>query len=105
MRKCLRNKELSRDEECRRITSGLEEIGKEIRTGQFEMRVELEDIHMHIEKALIDRIGDVGRKLHTGRSRNDQVSTDLRLWTRDSIDGIDERLVELQRAFVVTVRA
>ena len=54
------------------------------------LRIELEDIHMHIEQALIDRLGDVGRKLHTGRSRNDQVSTDLRLWSRDAIDRVDE---------------
>src|SRR5262245_17349809 len=55
---------------------------------------------MHIEQALIDRLGDVGRKLHTARSRNDQVATDLRLWTRDAIDQIDARLLTLQAAFV-----
>jgi argininosuccinate lyase len=55
---------------------------------------------MNIERALVDRIGDVGRKLHTGRSRNDQVSTDLRLWCRDEIDAISAAIVELQRAFV-----
>ena len=55
---------------------------------------------MHIERALIDRLGDVGRKLHTARSRNDQVSTDLRLWVREAIDQIDERLVDVQRALV-----
>jgi argininosuccinate lyase len=55
---------------------------------------------MNIERALVDRIGDVGRKLHTGRSRNDQVSTDLRLWVRDQVDSISEQLCELQRAFV-----
>jgi argininosuccinate lyase len=55
---------------------------------------------MNVERALIDRIGDVGRKLHTGRSRNDQVSTDLRLWMRDEIDGVDGLLRDLQRAFV-----
>ena len=55
---------------------------------------------MHIEQALIDRLGDVGRKLHTGRSRNDQVSTATRLWVRDAIDRIDQRLLALQRAFV-----
>ena len=55
---------------------------------------------MHIERALIDRLGDIGRKLHTGRSRNDQVSTDLRLWVREAIEQIDQRLVELQRALV-----
>jgi argininosuccinate lyase len=57
-------------------------------------------VHMNIERALVDRIGDVGRKLHTGRSRNDQVSTDLRLWVRDEIDADDVRLANLQRAFV-----
>jgi argininosuccinate lyase len=62
--------------------------------------MELEDIHMHIEQALIERLGDVGRKLHTGRSRNDQIATDLRLWVRDALDRIDARLVELQRSFV-----
>ena len=55
---------------------------------------------MNIEQALIDRLGDVGRKLHTGRSRNDQVSTDLRLWVRDAIDQLDQRLLDLQSAFV-----
>jgi argininosuccinate lyase len=55
---------------------------------------------MHVEGALIERLGDVGRKLHTGRSRNDQVATDLRVWVRDAIDLIDARLVDLQRAFV-----
>lgn len=87
-------------EEYRQIEEGLLAIRTEIRSGQFEYRIELEDIHMHIEKALIERIGDVGRKLHTGRSRNDQVSTDFRLWVRASIDAIDVQLEGLQRAFV-----
>ncbi len=69
-------------------------------TGGSNSTSDLEDIHMHIERALIERIGDVGRKLHTGRSRNDQVSTDLRLWVRDEIDAISARLRALQRAFV-----
>jgi argininosuccinate lyase len=86
--------------ECLQIEQGLEAIRREIEQGQFVFRVELEDIHMHIERALIDRIGDVGRKLHTARSRNDQVSTDMRLWVRRSIDAIDRRLATLQRAFV-----
>src|SRR5207247_793783 len=68
--------------------------------GTFQFRPELEDVHMNIEQALIDRIGDVGRKLHTARSRNDQVSTDLRLWVREAADAIDRRLVALQQAFV-----
>ena len=68
-------------------------------------RPALEDIHTHIEAALIDRLGDVGRKLHTARSRNDQVVTDVKLWVRDAIDDLDGRLAELQRAFVDVGRA
>ena len=88
------------DEECQQIEQTLCEIRAEIEQGTFPFSIEQEDIHMHIERALIERIGDVGRKLHTGRSRNDQVSTDLRLWVRDSIDRIDQCLEALQRAFV-----
>jgi argininosuccinate lyase len=88
------------DEECRQIVQALEAIRQEIEQGCFEYSSELEDVHMHIERALIERLGDVGRKLHTGRSRNDQVSTDMRLWVRDAIDRIDQKLVSLQRAFV-----
>lgn len=88
------------DDECRQIVATLREVEAEIADGKLEMRVELEDIHMHIEQALIDRLGDLGRKLHTGRSRNDQVATDLRLWARDEIDSLGELLTELQRAFV-----
>ncbi|MBL7042666.1 MAG: argininosuccinate lyase [Pirellulaceae bacterium] len=88
------------DDECQQIVAALEEIRHEIEDGRFEFRIELEDIHMHIERSLIDRLGDIGRKLHTGRSRNDQVSTDFRLWIRDAIDRVDSRLIDLQRAFV-----
>ena len=87
-------------DECRQIEQTLRQIEAEIESGRFEIRLELEDIHMHVEQALIDRLGDVGRKLHTGRSRNDQIATDLRLWVRDAIDRVDSKLVELQRAFV-----
>jgi argininosuccinate lyase len=87
-------------DESQSIQEALREIQNEIETQQFEWCIELEDIHMHIEQSLIDRLGDVGRKLHTGRSRNDQVSTDLRLWVRDAIDRVDRQLVDLQRAFV-----
>ncbi|WP_152050830.1 argininosuccinate lyase [Tautonia marina] len=86
--------------ECEQIVQGLSEIRAEIADGLFHFSIEKEDIHMHIESALIARLGDVGRKLHTARSRNDQVSTDVRLWTRDAIDAIDDRLIELQRAFL-----
>lgn len=87
-------------DECRQIEQGLEAIRQEIEQGKFPFRTELEDIHMHVEKALIERTGDVGRKLHTARSRNDQVSTDLRVWVRDAIDVIDARLLDLQKSFV-----
>ena len=86
--------------EADQIVTELEEIRGVIVRGALPFRTELEDIHMHIESELIRRLGDVGRKLHTGRSRNDQVSTDLKLWTRDAIARIDELLVNLQRAFV-----
>ena len=88
------------DEEADQIAESLDEIQKEIENGDFEMRIELEDIHMHIENALIERIGDVGRKLHTARSRNDQVSTDMRLYIRDAIGEISDLLQNLQQAFV-----
>ena len=86
--------------ECQQIRQGLEAIRQEIEQGGFAYLDALEDIHMHIEHALIERLGDVGRKLHTARSRNDQVSTDLRMWVRDAIDRIDGRIVALQTAFI-----
>ncbi len=87
-------------DECQQIERGLTEIRAEIEAGRFPFVLEREDIHMHVEAALIERIGDVGRKLHTARSRNDQVATDLKLWVRDGLDRIDARLVNLQRAYV-----
>ncbi|MBX3444482.1 MAG: argininosuccinate lyase [Planctomyces sp.] len=87
-------------EEFQAIDRELESIGGLIVDGKMEFRTELEDIHLHIESELVARLGDVGRKLHTGRSRNDQVSTDLKLYTRDAIDHLDLQLQELQRAFV-----
>jgi argininosuccinate lyase len=90
---------LSQDE-ARQIELALLEIREEVEQGRFEMRSDLEDIHMHLEQAIIDRLGDVGRKLHTGRSRNDQVSTDFRLWVREAIDTVDGLLEELQCALV-----
>ncbi len=88
------------EDECRQIEQGLLEIRQEIEEGRFPFRVELEDIHMHIERALIERTGDVGRKLHTARSRNDQVATDMRLWVREAIDRVDALVAALQTAFV-----
>ncbi len=68
--------------------------------GEMPFKIEMEDIHMHIEQTLIDRLGDVGRKLHTARSRNDQVSTDIRLWVREHLDRVDSLLLGLQKAFL-----
>ncbi|MBL8889605.1 MAG: argininosuccinate lyase [Planctomycetaceae bacterium] len=98
--KMLATQRILTDEEAAAICRELEIIGGQIQNGEIPLRAELEDIHMHVEKALIDRLGDVGRKLHTARSRNDQISTDFRLWIRDSIDRVDLLLLELQKAFV-----
>jgi argininosuccinate lyase len=83
-------------DEARQIVSTLDAIVGEIERGEFPFSIRLEDIHTHIERALIERLGDVGSKLHTGRSRNDQVVTDVKLWVRDEIDAFDRRLWELQ---------
>ncbi len=82
------------------ITQALEEIRGEIHAGRFEFTAAKEDIHLHIESALTARLGDAGRRLHTARSRNDQVATDLRLYCRRAIDRLDHGLAELQRAFL-----
>jgi argininosuccinate lyase len=86
--------------EAESIVAALDEISADIERGDFEFSIQLEDIHTHIERALIERLGDVGRKLHTGRSRNDQVVTDVKLWVRDAIETLDERLRELQRSLL-----
>jgi argininosuccinate lyase len=87
-------------DECQKIVQGLSEIQAEIESGAFPFVLEREDIHMHIEAALIEKIGDVGRKLHTARSRNDQVATAAKLWARDRLDATDARIRDLQRAWL-----
>ncbi|GMR19750.1 MAG: argininosuccinate lyase [Gammaproteobacteria bacterium] len=84
------------DTERDAIVEGLQKIEKEIEAGRFEWRIEREDVHMNVEARLIELIGDLGKKLHTGRSRNDQVATDIRLYVRDGIDAIDAGLQALQ---------
>ncbi|CAE7236521.1 argH [Symbiodinium microadriaticum] len=84
------------DDESDKIVAGLETIRADIKAGQFEWSVELEDVHMNIEAALTQRIGDVGKKLHTGRSRNDQVATDIRLYVRSEIDALCQLISQLQ---------
>ncbi|MDY6920876.1 MAG: argininosuccinate lyase [Pseudomonadota bacterium] len=87
-------------EEKTAIIEGLEAIRQEIRNGEFPWSVALEDVHMNIEAGLTQRIGVTGKKLHTGRSRNDQVATDIRLYLRDAIDGILAQLTRLQAGLV-----
>lgn len=88
------------DIELEAIIGGLEAIASEIETGEFAWSIALEDVHMNIEAALTARIGDIGKKLHTGRSRNDQVATDIRLWLRDEIDTIGLLLSTLQTGMI-----
>ena len=86
--------------EVKEIIDGLEAIREEIVAGKFEWSVALEDVHMNIEAALTQRIGMTGKKLHTGRSRNDQVATDIRLYVRDEIDALSITLTRLQLALL-----
>ena len=86
--------------ELAQIREGLRDIEKEIEAGTFAWSVPLEDVHMNIESALIARTGDAGRKLHTARSRNDQVALDTRLWCLSAIDETVELLRDCQRALV-----
>lgn len=78
------------------IEKGLGEILEEIRAGRFEWLLDLEDVHLNIEKRLTDKVGDAGKRLHTGRSRNDQVATDVRLWLRATVDDVLTRIRKLQ---------
>jgi len=88
------------DAERDTIIDGLKTIQGEIEAGSFDWRVDLEDVHMNIEARLTDRIGITGKKLHTGRSRNDQVATDIRLWLRDEIDLILGEITRLQQGLL-----
>ena len=83
------------NKECQLIVKGLQDIEAEIEKGKFRWKTSLEDVHMNIESALISRIGEAGKKLHTGRSRNDQVATDIRLYLRHEVETIHDMLVEL----------
>lgn len=87
-------------EESEQIIQGLEEIGGEIKANKLEWSTALEDVHMNIETALVQKIGDVGKKLHTGRSRNDQIATDIRLYLRNEIELISVKLDELIEALL-----
>jgi argininosuccinate lyase len=86
--------------ECDEIVRGLEGIKLDIERGDFAWSITFEDVHMNIEARLIDRIGETGKKLHTGRSRNDQVATDMRLYLRDQIDTLGSQLERLMEALI-----
>ncbi len=86
--------------EAKKITDGLKKIEKEIESGEFIFKIELEDIHMNIESRLKEIIGDTAGKLHTARSRNDQVAVDFRLFVRDEIDEISKLILDLQKNLV-----
>jgi argininosuccinate lyase len=88
------------DEEARQIIAGLQEIEAEIERGEFRFEVRWEDIHMHIERRLIEMIGPVGGKLHTARSRNDQIALDMRLYLRHEIRAVLDGIRQLQRTLV-----
>ncbi|MBL6696515.1 MAG: argininosuccinate lyase, partial [Luminiphilus sp.] len=88
------------DDEAVAIQEGLKNVRDEIAAGTFDWRTDREDVHMNIEARLTELIGEAGKKLHTGRSRNDQVATDIRLWLRNAIDAISAELTRLQRGIV-----
>ncbi len=88
------------DDESREIQQGLDDIEAEIKDGRFHFRAELEDVHMNIEAALIEKLGPVGAKIHTARSRNDQVAADLRLYLRAGVDQVLGGLLNLRRALL-----
>lgn len=98
--KMLGAKGIISEEECRQIQEGLESILTDIENGQLIISDEYEDIHTFMEATLIERIGDAGKKLHTGRSRNDQVALDMRLYTRDEVKNVDEELKNLMNCIL-----
>lgn len=92
-------------DDVKAIEQGLAEILQEIEAGQFEWLLDLEDVHLNIEKRLTDKIGDAGKRLHTGRSRNDQVATDVRLWLRATTDQVIAGITKLQASLLDLAQA
>ncbi len=97
--KMLAKSKIITNAEYEAIESGLDRIAIEIESGDFIFKEELEDIHMNIESRLFEIIGEPAHRLHTARSRNDQVATDLKLWVRELLDSVDSSLAELQTVF------
>ena len=91
--------------DLQKIEQGLDRVASDILEGRFEWSVSREDVHMNIEAALTALIGDAGKRLHTGRSRNDQVATDIRLWLRDQIDLIGDEMTRLQSGIIALAKA
>ena len=91
--------------EATQLIAGLEQVRTEAAAGQFKPGLEAEDVHFAVERRLIELLGPLGKKLHTGRSRNDQVGTDVRLWLRSQIDAIDGALVRYERALLAQAEA
>jgi argininosuccinate lyase len=96
----LAEQDILTEQEKTLIVNGLQSIQAQIEAGDFQWSIGLEDVHMNVEAALTDLIGDTGKKLHTGRSRNDQVATDIRLWLRDEIQVIQAELRRLQQGLL-----
>ncbi|MDO8426225.1 MAG: lyase family protein, partial [Deltaproteobacteria bacterium] len=96
--KVLANAKILKEGEAKRIIAGLRAIEKEIEAGKLRFSIDMEDIHMAIERRLIEKIGPLGGKLHTGRSRNDQVALDIRLYLKDQIYELIWLLHELKKA-------
>ncbi len=92
------------EKEAEIITEGLASIREEIEQGKFQFKPELEDIHMNIEARLLEKVGEVGGKLHTARSRNDQVALDLRLFTKEAISSTLVKLREFQQALLIWLK-
>jgi argininosuccinate lyase len=88
------------DDEVNALVEGLEALTRDVEAGTVEWDPSLEDVHMNVESALVERVGPVAGKLHTGRSRNDQVATDLRLWLRRATDRLDAAILDMERALV-----
>ncbi|MFL5727067.1 MAG: argininosuccinate lyase [Chloroflexota bacterium] len=88
------------EDEVVTLVGGLEGLARDVEAGTIEWDPSLEDVHMNVEAALVERVGPVAGKLHTGRSRNDQVATDLRLWLRRAIDRLDAGILEMERSLV-----
>ena len=98
--KMLAKTKIITDSEAQQLVSGLEQIRSEYRSGNFNPGVEAEDVHFAVERRLTEIAGDVGKKLHTGRSRNDQVGTDIRLYLRAEISEIQQHLRKFQQALL-----